>query len=87
MMWGHGFNTGWVWLFALLIIISLILLILVVVRVFTRGVTKDESRQNPAQNVAPEQSSKAHAILADRFAKGELSAEQYREMLKVLNEE
>lgn len=76
MMWGYG-DFGLIWLLGLLLLVGIALLVLVAVRLFAGG--GDHGRVGPSGYGARE-------ILDERFAKGELTAEQYREQLRVLNE-
>lgn len=82
-MWGYGWNMGWVWLLGLLILIGLVLLIVLSVRVFTG----EGSRNRPGQAERMPGSTRAHQILDERYARGELTTEQYQEQVRVLNEQ
>ncbi|QYH36409.1 SHOCT domain-containing protein [Salinibacterium sp. M195] len=81
MMWGYG-NMGWAWGYGLLAIVGIALLVYVVVRL----ASKTSSRNDAAQAPKHESNSGAKRILEERFARGELTAEQYREHLRVLDE-
>lgn len=81
MMWGNGFSMGWWgWPVGLLILVGVILLVFVAVRAFGGSVNRGGSETDSSQS-GP---SRAHQILDERFAKGELNAEEYNEQLKVL---
>lgn len=89
MMWGYGGNAGWMWLFGLLLLVGIALLVLVAVRVFSSG--NGSGGRPPGYGEAPGAGgplgrTRARDILDERFAKGELTAEQYREQLRVLDE-
>lgn len=84
MMWGYGTNMGWMWLWGLLMLVGVALLVLVAVRLFASTRTRAD-QQGPAGPYLGR--SRARLILDERFARGELSAEQYREHLRVLDEE
>ncbi|MDH6238082.1 SHOCT domain-containing protein [Cryobacterium sp. CG_9.6] len=71
MMWGAS-SMGWTWGFGLLVIVGVALIIYVLVRVFSGRPTK----------AAPQ--SGARLILDERFARGELTEEQYREHRRTL---
>ncbi|HXV93516.1 MAG TPA: SHOCT domain-containing protein [Pseudonocardia sp.] len=73
-----GFGMGWMWLFWLLLVAGLVLLGVVLVRVVGGGV--DRGRE-PAR---PERSSRAREILDERYARGELTTQEYHERLRVL---
>lgn len=86
MMWGYGFNMGWMSLLWTLAIVALGLVAFIVVWAITAGARRDGSRgrawglsEHPARST-PRQ------ILDERYAKGELTTEEYRERLAVLGE-
>lgn len=83
MMWGYGWDMGWMWLFVPLTLIGIVLVVLLAVRLFGGGV----SRGGVAGPLAAQGRSRARQILDERFAKGELTADQYREQLRVLDED
>jgi len=81
MMWGYG-NMGWAWGYGLLALAGAALLIYVIVRLASNRSGSDNTRSSSRH---PD-SSTAKRILEERFARGELTAEQYREQLRVLDE-
>ena len=85
MMWGYGQGMAWMWLWMPLLLIGLALLVLLVVRLSGGGY--GGGRGYPGgYGPPPPVEDRARQILDERFAKGELTAEQYREQLKVLRE-
>ncbi len=82
MMWGYGWDMGWMWLFVPLTLIGIVLLVLLAVRLFGGGISRGVAGPLAAQG-----RSRARQILDERFAKGELTADQYREQLQVLGED
>jgi putative membrane protein len=72
MMWGYGGNMGLYWLFGLLAIVGISLLVVLLVRLFSGD------RSVGPQHGGAVGPSRARQILDERFAKGELTAEQYR---------
>ena len=80
MMWGYGWDMGWMWLFGLLSLIGIVLLVLLAVRLFSRGGATGQPESGQGR-------SRARQILDERFAKGELTAEQYSEQIRVLGED
>jgi putative membrane protein len=87
MMWGYGFNMGWMWLFGLLALAGLVLLVIVIVWVTGGGI-----KRNDARGVVPLVSnvgarSASRQILDERYARGELTTDEYRERLTVLGED
>ena len=87
MMWNYGQGMVWMWLWGILLLIGIAILALLAVRIFGAGV---HGRYIPPGSQAsggpPMGRSRAHQILDERFAAGELTADQYREQLKVLAE-
>jgi len=79
MMWGYGPNMGWMWLWGILLLVGIALLVLVAVRMFA-GSGGHGGMQGPAGSSYPGRS-RARQILDERFARGELTAEQYRESI------
>jgi putative membrane protein len=84
MMWGYGANMGWTWLFELVLLGSLVLLVVLAVRVFGGSGGSSGGSDATGRTSGP---SRARQILDERYAKGELTAEQYREQVQVLGED
>jgi len=73
--YGHmNWDGGWMWLAALAMMALLVVLVVWAVRTATQ-------RSDPH---VPEPTARAREILAERFAKGELSTEEYREQVDEL---
>ncbi|AOT03130.1 SHOCT domain-containing protein [Arthrobacter sp. U41] len=93
MMGYYGDGFGWMWLWGLLLLIGIGVLVLLTVRLFAggRGGPAQSGPYGPPpygqQGYTPGGKSQARRILDERFARGELTADQYRENLKVLGEE
>lgn len=81
-MWGFGWD-GLSLLFGLLLLAGLVLLVLIAIRVFGGGRSQSEGHGTAGPVPGP---SRARQILDERYATGELTAEQYREHIRVLNE-
>jgi putative membrane protein len=81
---GMGMGMGWMWLFWLLLIVGVILLAVVVVRVLGGGVTRGAADRD--SNRAPPGRSRAREVLDERYARGEITSEEYRERLQGLGE-
>ena len=78
MMWGYGQGAGW-WIWGILLLLGIALLVVLAVRAFGGGIGGRRGQDGrPA--------STARRILDERFARGELTADQYREQLRVLGE-
>ncbi|TFB58790.1 SHOCT domain-containing protein [Cryobacterium sp. Hz7] len=81
MMWGYGGSMGLYWLFGLLTIVGISLLVVLMVRLFS-GDRSVGRKQGGEVGLG-----RARQILDERFARGELTAEQYREQRAVLGED
>jgi putative membrane protein len=103
MMWDYGYQIGWMWLWGVFLLAGIVVLVILAIRLLTGGIRHDGQGippapgphapgQYPPPGAAPSPGSPpgrspARRILDERFARGELTAEQYRENLKVLDEE
>lgn len=76
-------GMGWMWLFWLLLITGVVLLAVVGVRALGGGVTRGDGRDGRA----PGGQSRARQVLDERYARGEISTEEYQERLRVLGGE
>ena len=83
---GPVLGRGWVWLFWLLVLAGLILLVVLAVRVIGGGgVSRSDSGASAAAQ--PSARNRAREFLDERYARGELTTEEYRERLQGLNED
>lgn len=78
MMWGYGYEGwGWMWLVGGLVLVGVVVLVVVLVRLSAAstnaGLTAKTTASTPQQ------------ILADRYARGELTTEEYRERRETLD--
>lgn len=73
----NGF--GLMWLFGLLMLVGIALLIVVAVRALGGGISGRSGAAAPGRSAARQ-------ILDERYARGELSTEEYRERLRTLEE-
>lgn len=85
MMWGYGNGMGWMWLWGILTLVGIALLVLLAVRLSSGGYGGGYGPGGPG-GPAHLGRSRARQILDERFARGELTADQYREHLRVLGE-
>lgn len=79
MYWGHGFGMAGSWLGVLLGLLALAALIILVVRSFTAGPPSRPGGQ-------PFDRSHARALLEERLVRGEITPDQYREIVLALDE-
>ena len=82
---GMGMGMGWMWLFWLLLVFGVVLLVGLAVRAIggrgTRGVGGERAADRPTAR------SRARELLDERYARGELTGEEYRERLQTLGED
>lgn len=83
-MMGDGSGMGWGWIFWLLMLIGIVLVIVVVVRAVGGGVRRDADSTRAAGGQSGR--SRAREVLDERYARGELTTEEYRERLTGLGE-
>ena len=81
-MMGFGAGMSWMWLFWLLLVVGVTLVAVVAVRAVGGGLTGDGRGARRRQS----ESSGARQLLDERYARGELTTEEYRERLRVLGE-
>lgn len=81
-MYGNGSGMGGWMFFGVLMMVGVVLIVVVVVRVIGGGVRGTNEPARPA--VRPE--SEARRLLDERYARGELSTEEYQERLRVLGQ-
>ncbi|GHD46025.1 SHOCT domain-containing protein [Mycetocola manganoxydans] len=83
MMGGYGWDMGWSWLFGLLMLAGIVLLVVLAVRVFGGASSRSAGYGATGPTPGP---NRARQILDERYAKGELTTEQYRKQIQVLSE-
>lgn len=76
---GMGFVMGGMVFFGVLLLVGLVVLIVLLVRVLGAGV-----RPGGANSAQGDGSVQARAILAERYARGEIDTEEYQAKLRVL---
>lgn len=78
---GNGMG-GWVF-FGVLMMVGVVLLVVVVIRVIAGG-----GQRGPDQSAPPlgRPTGEARQLLDERYARGELSTEEYQERLRVLQQ-
>ncbi len=76
MMWGYGYNGwGWMWLIGAVVVVGIVVLIVFLIRA---SITSPRSGNVGNVAVTPRQ------ILDERYARGELTTEEYRERIATL---
>ena len=83
-MMGSG-GMGWMTIFWLLLVLGVVVLVVVAVRAFGGGVTRPTGEPPPGG--AGQGRSRARHVLDERYARGEITTEEYRERLAVLGED
>jgi putative membrane protein len=77
MMWGYGYNGwGWMWVVGGVVVVGIVVLVVVLIRNST--VPAREGATAAAATSTPRQ------ILDERYARGELTTEEYRERIETL---
>lgn len=77
MMWGYGYNGwGWMWLVGALVVLGIVVLVVFLVRNSIASPNADAGIKNATST--PRQ------ILDERYARGELTTEEYRERIETL---
>lgn len=78
---GFGTGMGWGWIFWPMMLVGVVMLVLVAVRAMGGGVTRGDTGPQPVPG-----RSRAREVLDERYARGELTTEEYRERLLALGE-
>ncbi|MET3768991.1 putative membrane protein [Marisediminicola sp. UYEF4] len=89
MMWGNGYGSGWMWLFGIMVFLGLILVIGAIVWAIANGNRSSGQAASGADRAGQPQglgSSKAKQILDERYARGEIDAQEYRDRRDALSE-
>ena len=88
MMNDYGFAMGGAWVFWLLIMVGIVLLAIWAVRAFgSRPTSGGASDQFPGVQRGTVKRSSARETLDERFARGEISTEEYQERVRLLAED
>ena len=83
-MMGIGHGSGWGWLFGALLLVGLVLLTVVVVRLVAGGMRPGDASGRRVADPADDRRS-ARRLLDERYARGEISTEEYQERRRVLD--
>ncbi|MBE4720058.1 SHOCT domain-containing protein [Pseudarthrobacter sp. AB1] len=89
MMGGYSSMMGSTWLFWALLIVGIVLLVILAARFFYGGMNRGGTGrgEGPGTDGPATGASAARRILDERYARGELSTEEYRERLEVLGDD
>lgn len=82
-MMGSGAGMGWGWMFGALMMIGVALLVILAVRAIGGGVSRPGQRSTGGPSSG---TSRARDLLDERYARGELTTEEYQERLRVLGD-
>lgn len=84
---GWGMNGGWgMWLFAALLLLGLAVLMVLAVRLLSRPSGPGGHFAAPSSTYPPPPGEgRARQILEERYARGEIDSEEYRERRRVLD--
>lgn len=80
MMYGHGFGWGWMWFGGILLLLILAALIVLIVRASSAGASTKPGRMPPMGTGA------ARQIAEERLARGEITADEFRQIARALEE-
>ena len=85
MMWNNGMGSGmgWMWIFWLLVILGTVVVTVVLAKAFTGGRGQTGGHEHVKTGERPR---RPREILDERYARGELTTEEYRERLHTLGE-
>jgi putative membrane protein len=81
---GAGSGMGWMWMFWLLLVVGIVLVVVVAVRALGGGIRRDGTAGGSGGRPSR---SRAREVLDERYARGELTTEKYRERLTTLGED
>lgn len=85
MMNGGGMGgMGLMWIFGLLMLVGVVVLVVVLVKAFTGGSSTSGGPSTSQKSGTG--AGRGREILEERYARGEISTEEYRERLRALEE-
>jgi putative membrane protein len=89
VFWDHyGMGWGWSWVWILLPILLIVAAVVVVIVVLANRSTGASHHPGPVppEYRAPSHTGNARMIAAERLARGEITPEEYREIVRALDE-
>jgi putative membrane protein len=80
-------GMGWGWMFGALVMVGVVLLMISAVRAIGGGVSSRPPAPGPGPTSgAPSGPGRAREVLDERYARGDLTTEEYQERLRVLGD-
>lgn len=76
---GMGMGMGWGWLFGLVLLAGVVTLIVLIARL-----TADRAGRTRGSQRSEAGPQRAHTILAERYARGEIDTAEYEERLRTM---
>lgn len=83
-MMGYGWGMGWMWIIWLLVIVGVVLVAILLLR---GGNTRMRGGDRDRRPGSAHHRTRAQEILDERYARGDLTEEEYQERLRVLGDE
>jgi putative membrane protein len=80
MMYGNGFGWGWMWFGGVILLLILAALIVLIVRASTSGASSRAAQPPQPMTGA------ARRIAEDRLARGEITSDEFRQIVRALDE-
>ncbi|MFA6575958.1 MAG: SHOCT domain-containing protein [Nocardioides sp.] len=84
-MMGSGTGMGWGWMFGALIVAGAVLLVVLAARAIGGGVSSRPSASGPTAG-STSGPGRGREVLDERYARGDLTTEEYQERLRVLGD-
>lgn len=88
MFWDHGYGMGWSWIWVVLVMLIVVGAIAAVIFLVVKstGGPPPGGHPPPYQGHAPAGVTNARAIAEERLARGEVTPDEYREIVRALDE-
>lgn len=86
MYWYGDHMSGWGYALGIIGMVLFWALLIVAVVALIRYLGRGREQSPPPRSAAPPQPTSAEQVLAERFARGEIDAEEYRQRLDILRE-
>jgi putative membrane protein len=86
MYWDHGYGMGLGWIWVVLLVLLVLGAIAALVVLLVKATSAGGSSTPTAHGPAPGAPNGARAIAEERLARGELTPDQFREIVRALEE-